>query len=181
MANLGEKQICPSCSAKFYDLGKNPCKCPKCGHSYSPAVEEPKAKRSRNKRVEDFKDDKAKKSADKKKTPKIVTGDDELGGLDLSAFGEVEGAEDAGNELVDTLEADDNVESLSDLEERERDEESVDGDENDEETLLEKLEDEADILEPLDDEEDEDEDEEDADNDEDEEDDSPKKKKKKRR
>ncbi|WP_204332954.1 TIGR02300 family protein, partial [Klebsiella pneumoniae] len=26
---LGAKQICPSCSAKFYDLGKRPAVCPK--------------------------------------------------------------------------------------------------------------------------------------------------------
>lgn len=161
MAALGEKRTCPSCSAKFYDLGKDPCKCPKCGHSFSPSAEEaPKTKRARgNKRVEDFKDDKAKKAADKKK--KAIAADDELGGLDLSEFGDVEEVDADGDELVDALEADDNVESLSDLEERERDEESVDGDENDEEALLEKLEDEADILEPLDDEDEDEEDDED--------------------
>ena len=38
MANpeLGAKQICPSCSAKFYDLGKRPAVCPKCGHAFDP-------------------------------------------------------------------------------------------------------------------------------------------------
>jgi uncharacterized protein (TIGR02300 family) len=33
---LGAKQICPSCSAKFYDLGKRPAVCPKCGNSFDP-------------------------------------------------------------------------------------------------------------------------------------------------
>ncbi|MEO6341217.1 MAG: TIGR02300 family protein [Caulobacteraceae bacterium] len=38
MANpeLGAKQICPSCQAKFYDLGRRPAVCPKCGSSFDP-------------------------------------------------------------------------------------------------------------------------------------------------
>ena len=39
MANpeLGAKQICPNCQAKFYDLGKRPATCPKCATSFDPA------------------------------------------------------------------------------------------------------------------------------------------------
>ena len=33
---LGQKQICPSCSAKFYDLGKRPALCPKCQTAFDP-------------------------------------------------------------------------------------------------------------------------------------------------
>jgi uncharacterized protein (TIGR02300 family) len=33
---LGAKQICPSCQTKFYDLGRRPAVCPKCGHSFDP-------------------------------------------------------------------------------------------------------------------------------------------------
>lgn len=36
---LGTKQVCPSCEAKFYDLNKRPAVCPKCGHSFDPADE----------------------------------------------------------------------------------------------------------------------------------------------
>ncbi|HEY5289189.1 MAG TPA: TIGR02300 family protein [Caulobacteraceae bacterium] len=38
MANpeLGAKQICPSCSAKFYDLTRRPAHCPKCGTDFDP-------------------------------------------------------------------------------------------------------------------------------------------------
>ena len=38
MANpeLGAKQICPNCSAKFYDLGRRPALCPKCGETFDP-------------------------------------------------------------------------------------------------------------------------------------------------
>lgn len=34
--DLGEKQLCPSCGAKFYDLNKRPAKCPKCANTFDP-------------------------------------------------------------------------------------------------------------------------------------------------
>lgn len=38
MANpeLGSKQICPNCQAKFYDLTRRPAHCPKCGTEFDP-------------------------------------------------------------------------------------------------------------------------------------------------
>jgi uncharacterized protein (TIGR02300 family) len=33
---LGTKQICPHCQAKFYDLAKRPAHCPKCGTDFDP-------------------------------------------------------------------------------------------------------------------------------------------------
>lgn len=38
MANpeLGTKQICPTCQSKFYDLGRRPAHCPKCGANFDP-------------------------------------------------------------------------------------------------------------------------------------------------
>ena len=38
MANpeLGAKQICPTCSTKFYDLTRRPAVCPKCGNAFDP-------------------------------------------------------------------------------------------------------------------------------------------------
>ena len=33
---LGTKQICPNCQAKFYDLGKRPAHCPKCENDFDP-------------------------------------------------------------------------------------------------------------------------------------------------
>ena len=33
---LGTKQICPTCQAKFYDLGRRPAHCPKCGSDFDP-------------------------------------------------------------------------------------------------------------------------------------------------
>lgn len=35
--DLGEKQICPECEKKFYDLNKRPAVCPYCQHSFDPA------------------------------------------------------------------------------------------------------------------------------------------------
>ena len=36
---LGTKQVCPSCEARFYDLNKRPCICPKCGKEFDPEDE----------------------------------------------------------------------------------------------------------------------------------------------
>lgn len=41
---LGEKHTCVSCGARFFDLGKVPAVCPKCGTEQP--VEQPKLKRS---------------------------------------------------------------------------------------------------------------------------------------
>ena len=32
----GTKRTCPSCGARFYDLGRKPISCPKCHATYSP-------------------------------------------------------------------------------------------------------------------------------------------------
>ena len=36
--DLGTKRLCANCSAKFYDLNKDPILCPKCGTVYEVAV-----------------------------------------------------------------------------------------------------------------------------------------------
>lgn len=35
-AAWGTKRTCPSCSARFYDLGRAPVVCPKCGGTFEP-------------------------------------------------------------------------------------------------------------------------------------------------
>jgi uncharacterized protein (TIGR02300 family) len=45
--DLGVKQLCPACGAKFYDLHKRPAQCPKCGNVFDPDDETVKAKRAR--------------------------------------------------------------------------------------------------------------------------------------
>ena len=44
---LGTKQVCPNCEAKFYDLNKRPATCPKCGHSFDPADESAQATKTK--------------------------------------------------------------------------------------------------------------------------------------
>ncbi|MCR6646009.1 MAG: TIGR02300 family protein [Terricaulis sp.] len=45
--DLGEKQICPNCGAKFYDLRKRPATCPKCATAFDPAEEGARVRRGR--------------------------------------------------------------------------------------------------------------------------------------
>lgn len=45
--DLGSKQICPNCGAKFYDLSRRPAVCPKCTTSFDPAEEGVRARRGR--------------------------------------------------------------------------------------------------------------------------------------
>jgi uncharacterized protein (TIGR02300 family) len=33
-ASLGLKRHCPGCASRFYDLGRNPANCPKCGYAH---------------------------------------------------------------------------------------------------------------------------------------------------
>ena len=89
MANpeLGAKQICPSCQAKFYDLNRRPAVCPKCGSSFDPE----EAVRSRRVRARAITPD---YEADEE--PKVKTDD------------EVEGFED---EVDDTPEIDEAAEA----------------------------------------------------------------------
>ena len=47
-AELGDKQICPSCGAKFYDLRRRPATCPKCSTSFDPSEEGVRVKRGRS-------------------------------------------------------------------------------------------------------------------------------------
>lgn len=71
--DLGDKQVCPNCGAKFYDLRRRPAVCPKCTTSFDPDEETVRAKRGRSRVTahdpsyeddEDTQDAKAKKSGD---------------------------------------------------------------------------------------------------------------------
>lgn len=46
--DLGEKQICPNCGAKFYDLRRRPATCPKCTTSFDPSEEGVRTRRGRS-------------------------------------------------------------------------------------------------------------------------------------
>lgn len=45
---LGDKQICPNCGAKFYDLRRRPAVCPKCTTSFDPTEEGVRVRRGRS-------------------------------------------------------------------------------------------------------------------------------------
>ena len=47
----GTKRICQSCSAHFYDLGKEPITCPKCGANFDPEAMLKKSRRAPEKVV----------------------------------------------------------------------------------------------------------------------------------
>ncbi|MEM1148034.1 MAG: TIGR02300 family protein, partial [Pseudomonadota bacterium] len=44
---LGTKQVCPTCEAKFYDLNKRPAVCPKCQYSFDPDDESAQATKTK--------------------------------------------------------------------------------------------------------------------------------------
>lgn len=46
--DLGAKQSCPNCGAKFYDLNRRPAVCPKCTTSFDPSDEGVKVRRGRS-------------------------------------------------------------------------------------------------------------------------------------
>ena len=73
--DLGEKQICPSCGARFYDLRKRPAVCPKCTTAFDPTEESVRVKRGRSRVAAHdpgYEDD---EEAEAKK--KVKTGDDD--------------------------------------------------------------------------------------------------------
>lgn len=74
---LGTKRDCPSCSAKFYDLGKSPAICPKCKNEFVPDAG---VKAKRTKPVEKPKE----KASPARPSPRVVP--DEDGNVSLDAM-----------------------------------------------------------------------------------------------
>lgn len=75
---LGVKQLCPNCSAKFYDLNRRPATCPKCGESFDPE-EAVRNRRVRARAVTPDYEDDAEKDEDAVDAKKTAAGDDEDG------------------------------------------------------------------------------------------------------
>jgi uncharacterized protein (TIGR02300 family) len=79
---LGMKQICPNCTAKFYDLTHRPAHCPKCSFEFDPE-EAIRTRRSRVRNVapdyetdeeaEDQVKDKVVVDEDEEEEPEIIT------------------------------------------------------------------------------------------------------------
>jgi uncharacterized protein (TIGR02300 family) len=105
-AELGEKQLCPSCGAKFYDLGRRPATCPKCATSFDPAEEGVRLKRVRSKTPASYEDE---EEAEAEGAKKVVADEDEeevevTPGIDVAEADPIvtdddEDGEPAGDEL----------------------------------------------------------------------------------
>ena len=72
---LGQKRVCVSCGAKFYDLGKAPAICPKCG-AEQPA-DQPRQRRPGGNVVEDKRPKKPAAVATDEPDLEVETADDE--------------------------------------------------------------------------------------------------------
>jgi uncharacterized protein (TIGR02300 family) len=94
---LGTKRICVSCSTRFYDLGKAPAVCPKCGTEQP--IDQPRPRRTGGNVVED--------KRPKKPVPATEDADVEVEGV------EAETEEDV---LEDTSDLEDEAEIGADIE-----------------------------------------------------------------
>lgn len=78
-ADLGEKQVCPNCGSKFYDLNKRPATCPKCQTAFDPSDETVRLKRAKATRApvyeQDYEDDE--EAAPARRTAEVEEGFEE--------------------------------------------------------------------------------------------------------
>ena len=145
--DLGDKQICPNCGAKFYDLRRRPAVCPKCTTSFDPVEEGVRAKRGRarvaahdpayeddeeeadakaKKKGEDDEDEEAEEETvevDVEADAEVLVTDDEDEDATAKADDEIpEGFSEGEAELEDDAADDDSVPLLDDEEEFPEDE-----------------------------------------------------------
>jgi uncharacterized protein (TIGR02300 family) len=104
---LGTKRICVSCSTRFYDLGKTPAVCPKCGTEQPP--DQPRPRRTGGNVVED--------KRPKKPVPATEDADLEVEGVEAEAEEDV--LEDA-SDLEDEAEIGTEIEVETDNDDAER-------------------------------------------------------------
>lgn len=160
--DLGAKQSCPSCGAKFYDLNRRPAVCPKCTTSFDPSEEGVKVRRGRarvsandpayddedeeleNKKLKPGDEDEDEESEEETaevdaeaETEPLVTDDDEDAEVSSKTGGDddlPEGFSEDEADLGDDAADDDSVPMLEDEEEFPEDElgEIAGGDEEDE-------------------------------------------------
>lgn len=115
--NLGNKRICVACSAKFYDLEKNPVACPKC-KTMNDLNAQFKVRRKSKVVVQVDSDDplvKHKAKQDIKQKPKKSSKNIE--GVDLEDFDDVVVVE--GEDEIEEIEEIDDIEDMEDIEELE--------------------------------------------------------------
>jgi uncharacterized protein (TIGR02300 family) len=128
----GAKRNCPSCNAHFYDLNKQPVACPKCKHTFDPAV----ASRAKRKSVrrEEAKEQKEVATATVLATKKMSARQKDKKDTDK------DGAEEGGISDIAEIEDVDDIENLQELSElEEREEVTVNEDDADDETIIGEL------------------------------------------
>jgi uncharacterized protein (TIGR02300 family) len=109
-ADLGQKRVCGSCAAKFYDLSRNPILCPKCGTEFDlSAVVKPRRARA----VAEDKPAKAKKAP---KLAEVAAAEPEADGDEVAVVaddeeeeGVIEDASELGEDEDDMAEVIENV------------------------------------------------------------------------
>jgi hypothetical protein len=120
----GLKRQCPSCGVRFYDLGKNPANCPKCGFLHDINAPVKAKRRGRSKAVEVDDDEplmieKTKAEARQKVAHKPAKAVKEIEGVDLGGFEDIE---PIGGSEEEVEEIDDEIETIEEIEEIEPDE-----------------------------------------------------------
>ncbi len=133
---LGQKQVCLHCSAKFYDLNKRPAICPKCNTPFDP--EEAQRNRRIRSRAPDYEDAEEKEEkvveevegfeeeadetpeVDQAVEAEVIETDEEVEGVE-AGVAPAPGAEDIGVDFAEEgeieAEADDEVPFLEDEDE----------------------------------------------------------------
>ena len=137
--DLGEKQTCPECGSKFYDLNKDPAHCPKCDHEFKPEAVLPPVTKAPVPEKSTEKDDKDKTDTDDDEE------EDDVPELDADTVVSLSEAEDDDDEDDDDEDAID-IDADADLD--------LDDDDDDDDVLLDDEEDEDDFKIDEDDEED---------------------------
>ncbi len=110
-ADLGQKRVCGSCGAKFYDLSRSPILCPKCGTEFDlSAVVKPRRARAvaedkpaKAKKVPKLAEVAAAESPEADVDEAVVVGDDE------EEEGVIEDASELGEDEDDMAEVIENV------------------------------------------------------------------------
>lgn len=124
-ASLGIKRLCAGCGARFYDLGKNPAKCPKCG-VMNDATAPVKARRSRKAAAVDSDDPLVKAKAGNRMTVKPKKAVKEIEDVDLEEFEDIETLDS--EEEIEELEEIEDIDSIEELEEIEGAQEKISDD-----------------------------------------------------
>ncbi len=103
---LGQKRVCVSCSARFYDLTKSPAVCPKCGTEQP--VEQPRPRRGGNVAELRAKPKKPPVLEDAEADVEVEVADDEAEEGVLEDTSDLEDDDTLGGELEVEPEADEN-------------------------------------------------------------------------